>query len=97
MNRILTVIATGLTVLPIAAFAQGATGTMDKQAPAATATAPAVTTSVPAKTAPDTAMKTAPATTAKSDVKAPAVAKKGELHGTNTVKTHQAPVAPVKG
>jgi hypothetical protein len=92
MNRFLTIagsglIATGLAILPIAAFAQTAP---------VTTTAPAMTTTtVPAKTASSTmqtATTPAPAGTVKSDTKTPVQGAKTQLHGSSTVKTPAAGV-----
>ena len=88
MNRFLTIassglIASGLAILPISAFAQ-------------VAAAP-TTATTPAKTAAPMTQSTATAApamtgTAKSDMKAPAHPAKTEVHGMNSVKTHHAVV-----
>ena len=114
MNRFLTfassgLVASGLAILPVAAFAQATT------APAkATSTAPAAAqTTAPAMTSGKTAAPMAPSTattpapamagTAKSDLKAPAHDGKTEVHGMNASKTHHAVVktpaasVPAKG
>jgi hypothetical protein len=98
MNRFLTIASSALIMLPVVAFAQGSVtpAPAKTDAPATTAAAPAAKTQTgaPVATAPvaTTAATPAPVSkqmpAAKTDAKAPAAVKKGEAHGTNTLKQH---------
>ncbi len=99
MNRFLTVasstlIATGLAILPVASFAQ--TGGDAAKTPASAAVQTSTAIKAPVVTQ-DKAQptKTAPATTAKSDVKAPMVGKT-EAHAAKAPVHHTAAKAPMK-
>ena len=110
MNRFLTLtsstlIATGLAVLPVAAFAQTANAPAVTDAAKTSTTMPATQAPVATTAKKDTLTSTQPGQTqaatqtqtqakptavTKSETKTPAHGKKAEMHSMNTSKTHPA-------